>query len=72
MAEETNNPLAEENAALKKQVAELEAAKKQTEADEVVIREKMAKGLRREQAIAVIERQREYDKNKSKTKNQEL
>jgi hypothetical protein len=63
---ETSTPapasdLAAENAALKAQLAGIEAAKKQADADEIVIREKMAKGLRREQAKAVIDRQRAFD-----------
>jgi len=68
MPEEPKNALAEENAALKARVAELEAAKKQAEADEIIIGEKMSKGLRREQAMAVIKRQRDFDAKK-KTKN---
>ena len=53
--------LAAENAILKARIAQFEAVKKQAEADEVIIGEKMARGLRREQAIAVIKRQRDYD-----------
>ena len=68
MPEEPKNALAEENAALKARVAELEAAKKQAEADEIIIGEKMSKGLRREQAMAVIKRQRDFDAKK-KIKN---
>ncbi|HEX3717837.1 MAG TPA: hypothetical protein VH595_07700 [Verrucomicrobiae bacterium] len=55
--------LAAENAALKARIAQFESAKTQTDADEQLILEKMTKGLRREQAIAVIQRQREFDKN---------
>jgi len=50
-----------ENAALKARIAELESAKTQIAADEALIVAKMAKGLRREQARAVINRQREFD-----------
>ncbi len=53
--------LAAENAILKARIAQFEAVKKQAEADEVIIGEKMARGLRREQAIAVIKRQREFE-----------
>jgi len=55
--------LAAENAALKTRIAQFEAAKAQTDADEKLIVEKMTRGLRREQAAAVIGRQREFDKN---------
>ena len=47
--------LAAENAVLKAKLAEIEAAKKQADADEIAIAAKMAKGLRREQAAAVPE-----------------
>jgi len=57
--------LAAENATLKARLAEFEAAKKQTDADEILIAQKMAKGLRREQAAAVIKRQREFDARKA-------
>jgi hypothetical protein len=56
--------LAAENATLKARIAEFESAKKQADADEILIAEKMAKGLRREQAAAVIKRQREFDARK--------
>ncbi|HEY3857702.1 MAG TPA: hypothetical protein VGO67_25240 [Verrucomicrobiae bacterium] len=55
-----------ENAALKARIAEMESAKSQNEADETLIVAKMTKGLRREQARAVILRQREYDKRRIK------
>jgi hypothetical protein len=58
--------LASENAALKARIAEMESVKSQNDADEALIVAKMAKGLRREQARAVIYRQREYDKKKNK------
>jgi hypothetical protein len=51
-----------ENAALKARIAELESAKTRMDADETLIAAKMARGLRREQASAVINRQREFDK----------
>jgi len=57
--------MAAENAALKAKLAEFQAVKKQADADEVVIAAKMAKGLRREQAAAVLKRQREYDAMKN-------
>jgi hypothetical protein len=53
-----------ENAALKARIAELESAKTRIDADEVLIAKKMAKGLRREQASAVLKRQREFDAGK--------
>jgi hypothetical protein len=56
-----------ENAALKARIAEMESVKAQNDADETQIVAKMAKGLRREQARAVILRQREYDKRKIKS-----
>jgi hypothetical protein len=58
--------LAAENAALKARIAELESAKSRLDADETLIAAKMAKGLRREQARAVINRQREFDGRKQK------
>jgi hypothetical protein len=62
--------LAAENVALKARIAELESAKNRLDADEILITAKMAKGLRREQARAVINRQREFDgKNKLRIKN---
>ncbi|MGA2749121.1 MAG: hypothetical protein ABSG59_10120 [Verrucomicrobiota bacterium] len=62
--------LAAENAVLKARLAELEAAKKQNDADEEAIAAKMARGLRREQAIAVIQRQREYDARTASNRKQ--
>jgi hypothetical protein len=62
--------LAAENAALRKRIAEMESAQTQLDADEKLIVAKMSKGLRREQARAVIHRQREFDKaNEGKIKN---
>jgi predicted DNA-binding WGR domain protein len=61
----TASDLAAENAALKGKIAEFQAAKKQADADEILIAEKMAKGLRREQAAAVLKRQREFDARKN-------
>jgi len=72
MPKETPTPttatdLAAENAALKAKIAEFQAAQKQADADEILIAEKMAKGLRREQAAAVLKRQREFDARKNPT-----
>ena len=77
MPEETTSPLsaaalAAENAALKSKIAEFTAAKTQADADEILIVQKMSKGLRREQAAAVLKRQREFDarqKSKEATTN---
>ena len=77
MPEETTSPLsaaalAAENAALKSKIAEFTAAKTQADADEILVAEKMSKGLRREQAAAVLKRQREFDarqKSKEATTN---
>jgi len=51
-----------QNAALQAENEALKAAKKQLDADEAIITAKMAAGLTRPQAIAVIQRQREHDK----------
>jgi predicted DNA-binding WGR domain protein len=69
MPKETPTPaaatdLAAENATLKARIAQFEAARKQADADEILIAEKMARGLRREQAAAVLKRQREFDARK--------
>jgi len=50
-----------ENVELRRRLEERAAADRQREADEVVIAEKMERGLSREQAIHVIARQREFD-----------
>jgi hypothetical protein len=60
--------LAAENAALKARLAVFEAAQKQEAADEIVIKEKMSRGLRREQAKAVVQRQRDFDARKRSPK----
>ena len=70
MPKETPTPttaadLAAENATLKARIAQFEAAKKPAAADEILIAQKMAKGLRREQAAAVLKRQREFDARKT-------
>jgi hypothetical protein len=75
MPKETPTPmtatdLTAENAALKAKIAEFQAAKKQADADEILILEKMTKGLRREQATAVLKRQREFDARKNTTTTQ--
>jgi hypothetical protein len=72
MPKETPTPttapdLAAENATLKAKIAEFQAAKQQADADEIIILEKMTKGLRREQAAAVLKRQREFDARKTTT-----
>jgi hypothetical protein len=66
--EQTQTPVEQllaENAALKAQIAELEAkcveCQKQRTADDEIILAKMSRGLSREQALQVIARQREYD-----------
>jgi hypothetical protein len=58
---EFRTDLAGENAALRARLAEMESAKIQNDADEKIIVAKMSRGLRREQARAVIYRQREFD-----------
>ena len=58
--------LAAENAELRRQTAERDERDRQLAADEEVIREKMALGLSREQAIGVIERQRIFNAAKAK------
>ena len=73
MSTETPSPtsaaeLAAENEALKVKVAEFQAARKQADANEILIAEKMARGLRREQAAAVLKRQREFDARKENAK----
>jgi len=50
-----------ENAELRRRLAEHDEADRQRAADEEVISAKMSRGLSREQAIAVIKRQREFD-----------
>ncbi|HEX4119339.1 MAG TPA: hypothetical protein VH619_01830 [Verrucomicrobiae bacterium] len=65
--------LAAENATLKARIAQFETAKVQIDADEKLVLEKMTKGLRREQAVMVLQRQREFDKkNPSKVRTQAL
>lgn len=60
-AKETNERLRAELAAANEQLAGFKAQQAQTSADEVVIREKMSRGLTRDQAINVIKRQRFHD-----------
>jgi hypothetical protein len=57
----TIESLVAQNAALQSRLAAYEAREKQQLADETLISEKMRAGLRRNQAIAVIKRQRDYD-----------
>ena len=55
-------------AAANQRIAGFEAQAAQRNADEILISEKMGKGLTRQQAIASIERQRAFDKaNPNKT-----
>jgi hypothetical protein len=56
----TMEAITAENAALKSRLAVYEAREKQQLADETLISEKMRAGLRRNQAIAVIKRQRDF------------
>lgn len=53
--------LTAENAALARQVAAFHAAQAQAGADEIIIQQKMSRGLSRDQAVAVIKRQRQHD-----------
>lgn len=64
-ADATENQVASAVDALVKENAALKSAKAQVEADEKIIREKMSHGLTRDQAISVINRQREHDKAKA-------
>jgi hypothetical protein len=62
----TDNPnrlqeLEAENAELRRQLAERDERDRQAAADELVIAEKMVRGLSRSQAMWVIKRQREFD-----------
>ena len=66
--EEVAAQLATENTALKARIKELEAVQQQKAEDEKVIGEKMARGLSRQQAITVIERQRKFDADKAAEK----
>jgi hypothetical protein len=56
--------LAAENEALRKQNAALLKSQSATSADEKLIREKVAAGLTREQAIASIKHQRAFEEKK--------
>lgn len=58
--------------ALQTRLDAFEKAESQRAADEKVIVEKMARGLSREQAVHVIQRQREFDVGKDKSKVQSL
>jgi predicted DNA-binding WGR domain protein len=59
---ETIERLAAELATANTTIESFKAQAAQASADETVIREKMAHGLTRDQAISVIHRQREHDK----------
>jgi hypothetical protein len=59
-AKPTREQLAARNAELEAQVAQNRAERDQALKDESVIKEKMEKGLTREQAKSVIQRQREH------------
>jgi hypothetical protein len=73
-AEDPNPPqnLEAENTALRRRIAEFEEAKRQHAADEERIAEKMKRGCTREQAIVVIQRQREFDAAKASAKADRL
>jgi len=58
---QTIERLTAELAAANKTIDTFKAQAAQASADEVVVREKMAHGLSREQAVAVIKRQRAHD-----------
>jgi len=60
-AAQTIERLTAELAAANKTIESFKAQAAQASADEVIIREKMAHGLTREQAISVIKRQRSHD-----------
>lgn len=74
MGEQTETPaqtIARLTAALEeanKTIANFQAEKKQLAEDEKVIREKMSHGLSREQAMAVIKRQKEHDAMEAEAK----
>jgi hypothetical protein len=55
-----------ENAQLRARIVELEGQQKENAEVEKVVREKMGIGLSREQALAVIRRQKEHDAAKAK------
>jgi hypothetical protein len=57
----TDDQILDAVASLQKRVATFEAEQCLAASDEEVIRQKMAVGLSREQAIAVIRRQRAFD-----------
>ena len=60
-AAQTIERLTTELAAANKTIESFKAQAAQASADEIVIREKMLHGLSREQALAVIKRQRAHD-----------
>jgi hypothetical protein len=62
-AVETVESLREQLAAAMSRIAELEAVREVADAVEILIREKMKLGLSRQQAEAVIRRQREFDRS---------
>jgi Spy/CpxP family protein refolding chaperone len=59
--QQTIDRLTAELAKANKKIEAFTAAQTQASADEVIIREKMAHGLTREQAIEVIKNQRRHD-----------
>ena len=61
IAQQTIARLTAELAAANQQIAAFKAQQAQTSADEVVIREKISRGLTRDQALNVIKRQRAHD-----------
>ena len=59
--------LEKENLGLRRRLEEFAAAEKQHEEDETAIKQKMDHGLNRDQARAVIQRQRDFDAAKKAT-----
>ena len=59
--QQTIDRLTAENAELTAKVESFTAQAKQASEDEIIVREKMAFGLTRDQALSVIKRQRHHD-----------
>ncbi|MGA2243810.1 MAG: hypothetical protein ABSH48_02330 [Verrucomicrobiota bacterium] len=60
-AAQTIARLTDELAAANKTIESFKTQAAQASADEIIIREKMSHGLTRDQALAVIKRQRQHD-----------